>query len=87
MPEKKWKGIRHHPGRSGYEFEGLGVRCVDVVGKMKLNGVLKCAVIELRADERGVVAVTREDNAAERAAWVDAENKVAFSYLEKIPFR
>ncbi|MCM3869357.1 MAG: prolyl oligopeptidase family serine peptidase [Pyrinomonadaceae bacterium] len=28
-----------------------------------------------------------EDNSAERAAWVEAENKVTFAYLEKIPFR
>ncbi|MCM3902387.1 MAG: prolyl oligopeptidase family serine peptidase [Pyrinomonadaceae bacterium] len=28
-----------------------------------------------------------EDNSPERAAWVEAENKVTFVYLEKIPFR
>ena len=28
-----------------------------------------------------------EDNSPERAAWVEAQNKVTFSYLEKIPFR
>jgi prolyl oligopeptidase len=28
-----------------------------------------------------------EDNSPERAAWVEAENKVTFAYLEKIPFR
>lgn len=28
-----------------------------------------------------------EDKSTERAAWVDAQNKVTFAYLEKIPFR
>jgi prolyl oligopeptidase len=28
-----------------------------------------------------------EDNSPERAAWVEAQNKVTFAYLEKIPFR
>ena len=28
-----------------------------------------------------------DDNSAEVAAWVEAENKVTFSYLEKIPYR
>ncbi len=28
-----------------------------------------------------------DDNVAETAAWVEAENKVTFAYLDKIPFR
>src|SRR5215470_4718366 len=28
-----------------------------------------------------------DDNAAETAKWVEAENKVTFSYLDKIPYR
>jgi prolyl oligopeptidase len=28
-----------------------------------------------------------DENAAETAAWVEAQNKVTFSYLEKIPYR
>src|SRR5687768_4780608 len=28
-----------------------------------------------------------DDNSAETAAWVEAQNKVTFPYLEKIPFR
>jgi prolyl oligopeptidase len=28
-----------------------------------------------------------EDNSPERAAWVEAQNKLTFAYLEKIPFR
>src|ERR1700752_2599924 len=28
-----------------------------------------------------------DDNSAETKAWVDEENKVTFSYLDKIPFR
>ncbi|HYN26247.1 MAG TPA: prolyl oligopeptidase family serine peptidase [Pyrinomonadaceae bacterium] len=28
-----------------------------------------------------------EDNSPERAAWVEAQNRVTFAYLEKIPFR
>jgi prolyl oligopeptidase len=28
-----------------------------------------------------------DDNSAETAAWVEAQNKVTFGYLDKIPFR
>ena len=28
-----------------------------------------------------------DDNSAETAAWVEAQNKVTFGYLEKIPYR
>src|SRR5215468_4468074 len=28
-----------------------------------------------------------DDNSAETAKWVDAENKVTFGYLDKIPYR
>src|SRR5678815_2420448 len=28
-----------------------------------------------------------DENSADTAAWVEAENRVTFSYLEKIPFR
>ncbi|PMU29992.1 S9 family peptidase, partial [Pseudomonas sp. FW305-47B] len=28
-----------------------------------------------------------DDNSAETAKWVEAENKVTFGYLEKIPYR